>query len=80
MERHSLERDAPQSVNLHLKEIHEPQLSANAGTRRRIVGPPEKGQKAADTNFRHWEESTVAQKYLDGRLLLLGMLWGCPSS
>lgn len=41
MERHSLERDAPQSVNLHLKEIHEPQLSANAGTRRRIVGSPE---------------------------------------
>lgn len=36
--RKKLERDAPQSENLHLKEINQPQLSANhAGIR--IVGP-----------------------------------------
>lgn len=51
MERHSLERDAPQSVNLHLKEIHEPQLSANAGTRRRIVGPPREGAESSRHKF-----------------------------
>jgi hypothetical protein len=42
--RNSLEKDIPRSENLHLKEINEAQLSANAGTRR-IVGPPRRGRK-----------------------------------
>lgn len=41
---------------------------------------PEEGQEAADTNFRHWAESTVAQKCLHGCLQLLGMFLACPSS
>lgn len=44
MGRNSLEKDIPWSENLHLKEINEAQLSANAGTRR-IVGPPRRGRK-----------------------------------
>lgn len=35
--RNSLKRDAPQSENLHLKEINEAQLAVEAGTR--AVGP-----------------------------------------
>lgn len=37
MGRSSLERDAPQSENLHLKEINDARLAAEAGTR--TVGP-----------------------------------------